>query len=303
MNKIINFHDVNDANWFGEVLSILKKKYNLISIHELESYYYENKSYKNACHITIDDGDMSFYETIYPILKIMNVPATLFVSPLICSEEKNFWFQEIRNFNPVNLKIIISKYLQVDLKYLNPYPLNVILKTQRIEDIRQIIDQYEILFGSIESDAQNLKTEQLIEIDKDGLVIIGAHTNNHPILANESDETSNKEIVDSFLQLKNILGHEIYYFAFPNGIPHLDFGQREIDTLNSINCKIAFSTKSNNFTKRDNPLSIPRFGFSFGSSYYIKAKLLTGKFWEQAKILKGIDEKNIRLKLTNIIMQ
>ena len=33
-----------------------------------------------------------------------------------------------------------------------------------------------------------MSIEQLKEIDRDGLVTIGAHTMNHPILANENDE-------------------------------------------------------------------------------------------------------------------
>ena len=40
-NKIINFHEVNDIKWFENVIIILKKKYHLISINELEAFYYE----------------------------------------------------------------------------------------------------------------------------------------------------------------------------------------------------------------------------------------------------------------------
>lgn len=303
MNKIINFHDIHDADWFEQVLTILKNKYNLISIHELESYYCEGKQFNNACHITVDDGDIAFYKSMYPILKKMKVPASLFVSPEICIDEKNFWFQEIRNFNPIDFKLIISKYLQIDFNFLSPYPLTVILKNLKIEEIWELIDLYKNQFHVGESNAQNLNVEQLIEIDREGLVVIGAHTNNHPILANENDEKSKKEIIKSFDGLKQLLGHDIHYFAFPNGTPDLDFNQREVDTLKSINCRIAFTTQPKNFTKKDAPLCIPRFGFSFGNKYFIKTKLFLGEYWEHTKNLKGISEKNIRIKLKSKLLR
>jgi peptidoglycan/xylan/chitin deacetylase (PgdA/CDA1 family) len=299
MNKIITFHAVQDAAWFDKVLTIIKRKYIFISIHELESYYYDAKQFNNVCHITIDDGDKSFYETIYPILKKKKIPATLFVSPKMCKEEKNFWFQEIRNFDINNFKLITSNYLKIDFKQLSPFSLNDILKNLRIEEIWQIIKLYKNHFNLKDEIAQNITFKELIEIDRDGLVAIGAHTINHPILANENDEICKKEIIDSFNELQYLLGHKINYFAFPNGLPNVDFGQREVDTLKSINCKLAFSTQINNFCKNDDPLCIPRFGFSFGSKNFIKSKLFLGQYWEIGKKIKGISEKVIRLKLRN----
>ncbi len=37
----------------------------------------------------------------------------------------------------------------------------------------------------------NLTREQLIELNNSGLIEIGSHTNNHPILVNESDKVLN----------------------------------------------------------------------------------------------------------------
>ena len=40
----------------------------------------------------------------------------------------------------------------------------------------------------------NITKEQLMELNNSGLVEIGSHTNNHPILANESDNMLEWEI-------------------------------------------------------------------------------------------------------------
>jgi peptidoglycan/xylan/chitin deacetylase (PgdA/CDA1 family) len=298
MNRIINFHAVQDTDWFRKMLNILKNNYNLISIQDLESYYYDENQLSNTCHITIDDGHKSFYETMYPVLKEMEVPASLFVSPQICLEGKNFWFQEIQSYKAIEFKLVISKYLKVDFKHLSPYSINTILKILKIEDIWKIINLYKNQFQVGKLKAQNMNIQQLIEVDRDKLVAIGAHTNNHPILSNEDDETSKQEISASFVQLEEILGHQIKYFAFPNGLPNLDFGQREIDILKSINCKLAFTTQAKNISNNDdNAFCIPRFGISFGNVPFIKSKLLLGAYWEHLKIVIKNSESINRNKL------
>jgi len=302
MSKIINFHDVHDSEWFEMIITILNNKYNVISIDALESYYYERGYLKNACHFTFDDGDKTFYDTIYPVLKKHNIPASIFVSPRIILECENFWFQEIQGFNQTDLKKIFSKHFQIDYKILNHYSLNMIFKNLKIDDIWYIIETYKEQYKVEVKKVKNMNVEQLLEIDRDGLVVIGGHTLNHPILANESEEKSKKEIVDSINGLREILGHEIKYFAIPNGLPNLDFTAREIDILKNNNCRLAFITIQRDFTINDNPLSIPRYGISSGDSdYFIRAKLFLGDYWEKFNYLKIKREKRKRNELKKII--
>ena len=223
MNKVINFHDVRSIVWFEKTLNILKNKFNLVSIKDIEDFYYNGKTLKNSCHLTIDDGDKTFYNIIYPVLKKMNIPATLFVSPKICTDLSNFWFQEIRVMDPDKMKKIISEDYKIDLTMLQPYSIFVILKNMKINQIWALIGRYKSLYNLPPIENQNMSIEQLSEIDRYGLVTIGAHTMNHPILANENDETSKQEIVDSIRGLENILDHQVKYFAYPNGTPNLDF--------------------------------------------------------------------------------
>lgn len=298
MNKIINFHDVNDPDWLDSIISLIKSKYRIVGVDDLGSYYYSGKQLKNVCHVSIDDGDNSFYNIIYPVLKKNNVPASLFVSPEICIERKNYWFQEILSFNKDYLLKVISEYLSVKTNVINKYPLFIVLKNLRINDIWDIIDQYRMEFNITNNEPQNMNIDQLKEIDKDGLVTIGAHTLKHPILANEDNIKCESEITGSIKDLEEILDHEIKYFAYPNGLPDLDFGKREITLLRQNNCRIAFSTDNKDFTSKDNPLSIPRYGISSNESeYFVRFKLLFGDYWQKLKELKPGNERKIRMKL------
>lgn len=261
MIRVINFHDVRDMVWFEKVVLILKKKYNIIRTKDLVDYYVNNKRLSNSCLLTVDDGDKTFYDVIYPILKKYNVPAVIFVSPEAASKHKNFWFQEARGLG------------------LN----SEAMKKENLDTMWRKIDEAKTNKKAGDKEPQNMTINQLLEIDKDGLVEIGAHTMMHPILANETDIRSKSEIVDSINGLEAILNHPIYSFAYPNGQPNIDFGEREIEVLKNTTCKIAFSTKSRNIHKTDNIYSVPRFGLSYGSTLFIYIKLFMGKYWNIVK--------------------
>jgi peptidoglycan/xylan/chitin deacetylase (PgdA/CDA1 family) len=302
MNKVINFHDVRDKNWLEEVLVFLKRKYRIIPVSDLESFFYSRQESKNSCHITVDDGDKTFYDIMYPLLKKYNLPATLFVSPRICSEQGNFWFQEILNFNENEIKKVIADYLQIDYRLLGEYYVLHICKNLRLNQIQDIINTYKRQFGTDAQESRNLNINQLLEISSDSLVQIGAHTQNHPILANEEDWSSRNEIIDSFNGLKDILGYEVKYFAFPNGIPSYDFGERELDTLKSTGCRLAFSTLHKDFEQGDNPLMIPRYYVSHGNINFIRFKMSFGKYWNAVRSLKVKSEEQARTELRKLLL-
>jgi peptidoglycan/xylan/chitin deacetylase (PgdA/CDA1 family) len=195
------------------------------------------------------------------------------------------------------MRKIISEDYDIDMNILKSYSMNVILKNMKVTQIWELIRKYNLLSNLPLKEHQNISIEQLREIDRDGLITIGAHTLNHPILANESDETSKQEILDSIRGLENILEHEVKYFAYPNGTPNLDFTVREIEILKNANCSLAFSAEKKNFTLTDIPLSIPRYGLSTGSKFFIKAKILLGKNWDSVKNIISKDEVSLRIEL------
>lgn len=290
MNRVINFHDVYDKVWFEQTLLILKRKYNIVDIKEVDNYFHKKRNLKNACLITVDDGDKTFYDVIFPILKKHKVPAVLFVSPEIILKDKNFWFQKIKNFDQDKLKYIISDYSNVDIKIFKGYSIECILKNYQIKDINSIILNYQNQYNIKETRRYNINLEQLEEIDKSELVTIGAHTQNHPILANENDKDSMSEIFDSIDVLAEILGHDINYFAYPNGQPKLDFTKREIDYLKRKKIKLAFSTRADSFKINNDCFAIPRFGISYGGKSFVLLKLFLGKYWETIKKVMKKDE-------------
>ena len=75
---VFNFHNEQDATLFEKIIVSLKAKYQLVSIGELERLLLQKKKPDNICHISFDDGERSFYNIIFPVLKKYDVPVSLF---------------------------------------------------------------------------------------------------------------------------------------------------------------------------------------------------------------------------------
>ena len=301
-NTIINFHKIYDKEWMESVLLYLINNYNIVALQDIESYYYNQKLLHNCCHITFDDGDRSFYTIVYPLIKKFQLPVSIYVSPKIVKTGENFWFQEIRNYNKEVLRTIINNKYPY-LKSINPkIPISAIFKSLQLTQIWEIIDEYRSIMKIDSEKRMNMSVDELKEVYDSGLVEIGAHTQNHPILANETETTAQYEIQSSILELSEILADPVKYFAYPNGIPQIDFGKREMNFLKAMNIKLALSTENKSFSIKDNPLNIPRNGISKGNKSFLFMKLLIGSKWDIVKKLcLGKQEDDYREEIRNII--
>lgn len=294
-NTIINFHVIKDIEWMESILLVLKRHYNFATSDQLEGYYYNNSKLKNVCHITVDDGDQSVYQHLFPLIKKHNIPISIYVSPYSVKTGRNFWFQEIKNYNYKNLLECYNEKNYSEVLYNNDYQVHALLKSLKIDDINGLIGFYQHKFGITIKESVGMNLDQILELKDSGLVEIGAHSQTHPILKNESFEKSKFEIESSIDELSEMLGQKVRGFAYPNGIPGLDFTEREIKILESCKIKLAFTTEKRRFTKFDNPLSIPRNGISKGGSSFILIKLLLGDNWSLLrKFLKGKQEMDYR---------
>ncbi|MCF8253272.1 MAG: polysaccharide deacetylase family protein [Bacteroidia bacterium] len=298
-NLIINFHVINDSKWFEKVVLLLKSKYTMVELAFFEnSDNYLKK--KGFCHLTFDDGDRTFYTIAYPILKKYNVPATIFVSPKSVVNQENFWFQKVQDFDKNTMNKILSKELSLPLEKISKTGFINILKCLTLTQINEIIVRYKKETNTQAKSFQNMNLSEIFEVEKSGLITVGAHTLNHPILKNENDKICFKEISESITDLQKLLGHEIKYFAYPNGAPKEDFGDREIEILNKQNIAIAFSSESKFISRNVNRLAFPRLGLSNGSMAYVKLKLTLGANWERLKSLLPNTEIKNRRYVTSI---
>ncbi len=299
-NLIINFHDITDSYWFESVIMLLKSKYTFVDL----VFFENNNNYKingGFCHITFDDGAKTFYNNAYPILIKHAVPATIFISPKCVISRRNFWFQEIRGYNQYEMTKILSHELSLSHKTIIKIPFVAILKCLPLNIIEKCISSYQKSTNTPPKACLNMNTDEILEVEKSGLITVGAHTLNHPILKNETDNKSHFEIEGSIKELSQLLRHEVRYFAYPNGIPNVDFSERELNFLLRNNIILGVSTEAKFISFKDNRLSLPRFGLSYGNIHFITIKLFFGSKWEKAKSFLRNSELKSRRKIVFLL--
>lgn len=304
---VLVFHKEDDGPLFEKIIIALKTRYTLVSVAELENLLHNKVTFKNICHISFDDGYKSFYTVIFPILKKHQVPVSLFVSPEIIRNNSNYFFQEIEGYDDKLLKKILAQRLDMPVDSISKFSVMAIFKCLPASTIKDIIAQYQLQTSCGIKDSENINIHQLKEMSASGLVTMGAHTINHPVLVNESDAGCRDEITDSIKQLELILGYRVKYFAYPNGRPELDFGEREIKQLKENNIALAFTTELNHISLNTNPLCIPRMGFARMAlsplNPLIYFRLNAGKKWINIKGIGKLSEKEIRRKIKALILK
>lgn len=297
MNRNINFHQVRNSVWFDGIIRHLKSKYTFITAADLEKSIACGEPLKNTCHITFDDGDISFYNIVLPILVKHEVPATLFVSPKVCRQRINFWFQDLMAFDLHRMKREIPDFTGIPADSIIKVSIVSILKSLPISHIKALLRLCSYKQNIPELPFQNVNVQQLRTIIRTGLVTIGAHTLNHPILKNEDDMTSRYEISSSVEDLADLLDREVRYFAYPNGIKELDYSQREKDNLRECGIRLAFENESDETNPIDN-MSIPRIAVSDEESMrQIELKLRFPGLWYSFKRLNPSGEYSERTRL------
>ncbi|HMI78921.1 MAG TPA: hypothetical protein VK484_09005, partial [Ferruginibacter sp.] len=71
---VLIFHKEENGQLFEKIIIALKARYTLLSLEQLEELLISKKEIKNNCHISFDDGDRSFYNITFPLLKKHNIP-------------------------------------------------------------------------------------------------------------------------------------------------------------------------------------------------------------------------------------
>lgn len=297
MAKIINFHDIYDRKWFEDTLDVIQDQYEVVPFGEIKNFYKGKVKSNDISHLTVDDGHISTYSLIYPVLKERGLTASIFVSPKIIEEQINFWYFECGDYNKEKLRICISEVLEIPIEKLKEVYPRSLMKVLRLDQNWEIIKLYQQKYDEPTKPGQYINVNQLVELEKSSVFEIGAHTMNHPILANENDEIAAYEIKTSIEELGKLLNRKITTFAYPNGSIDLDFGSREMRYLQEAEVDYAFSFEFKSLSEKDNLLSIPRYGLYHGNKDFVRKKLKYGSIWEPMKKLLLNNEDKYRKKI------
>lgn len=250
---------------------------------------------KRGVVITFDDGYADNLIEAKPILERLNVPATVFVANANLGSKAEFWWDDLERIFllpgdlPEELYLSIkgqgyrwnlaesSRYTEEEYRRYRQWSvlessrpttrhsvyieLCGLLRDLPVKD-REMVVSVIVKWAGKSVDGRHsqkvLSAEELRKLDEGGLIEIGAHTVNHPVLAKISLEEQIHEIRQNKSVLEGILGHSVTSFSYPFG----GKSDYSIETVSAVK-DAGFENACSNFPgkiKRDtDTYQVPRF--------------------------------------------
>ncbi|MGV8141241.1 MAG: polysaccharide deacetylase family protein [Candidatus Woesearchaeota archaeon] len=228
---------------FNNQMKLVSENYNVLSLDEFVEYVRDGKNFpKNSVIITFDDGYLDSYSNAYPILKKLDIPATIFLTANYIGSDKLFWwdalsymihntklkFFEIEGLGKISLEDRLEAFNRIKalLKGMDDNT-----KDKMLSELSKILG-VKIPKGRMFLDWQQIKSMSKNKVS------FGAHTCNHPILTNISLKDAKSEISSSKSIIEKHIGINVKSFAYPNGHKE-DFNKKIMSILKDKNFECA----------------------------------------------------------------
>ena len=224
--RILMYHGVapQSAQALAEQLHYLVRHFKVVSLETMLDRL-SNGGFPLAHEIvlTFDDGLRNNLTVVYPILRQLQVPATMFVCPGLVDSGAWLWNHEMR----CRMQTLPAPELaELRMKLLAPgTSVDAIvewMKTLRLpQRLMAETTIRQATAGFQPTDAQReafdiMDWEDLRSLDRN-LITVGSHTLSHPILTTLSGEEIESEILESRTCLEQRLQRKIDFFCYPNG--------------------------------------------------------------------------------------
>ena len=224
--RILMYHGVarQGAGELAAQLRYLARHFKVVSLGTMLDRIM-NGSYPLADEIvlTFDDGLRNNLTVVYPILRELQLPATMFVCPALVESGEWLWNHEIR----CRLQMLaIPDLAELRMKLLTPgttvdaiieWMKTLPLQQRRMAEaiIRQATAGFQPTAAQKEAfDVMNWNDLRSLDCD---LITVGSHTLSHPILTKLSGQEIEAEILESRRCLEQRLERKVDLFCYPNG--------------------------------------------------------------------------------------
>ena len=172
-----------------------RQRYSFVSMDDLLN----NSQYllpRKRIVISFDDGFADIYTNAFPILRKLNVPFILFLSPAFMERETYPW------------------WLQLEYCYSDPLEYEHELK-KIFDDPMDMQLHYEKDYPLYQPDKM-LTWPQIEEMIQSGLCTIGAHGTHHNSLIRIDGKSAKTELLESKKRLEERLKIQVQHMSYPN---------------------------------------------------------------------------------------
>jgi len=266
---------------FREQMQYIAGHYHPIPLSELATYLSRGKTLPlDAVAVTFDDGYWNNFSVAFPLLRSLDIPATVFVVTDFVNTSLPLWPDRVEHaiaqFTKEKLALSFGREQVVfdtsSTEYRKSAATVIRQRLKRLpDDIRHdVVKRLEDLAGSRLQDTivgdpvrGPASWEELRELTRDGLIEIGSHTATHAILTRCSEELARREAAASKLLIEECVSRPCRLFAYPNGRPG-DFNAATHSSLSELGYEAAVTTVQGLVNRKTDLFEIPRLSLHSG---------------------------------------
>lgn len=260
---------------FHDLLVFLRRRYDVVPLAELVACdKLKRCRRKPLCALTFDDGYMDNYTNAFPILKEMQMPATIFLTASLVGTEQLLWNDAIsialaRMSETARARRHLHDLLSTAGVFVptplhsrsaaDNFPARIVinqLKTwphARISALLARLQAYVNWNGPLAQNFRLLTWDQVREMQSEG-IRFGAHTLHHCILPVEDAQTSWRELQGSKALIESKLGTRVDAIAYPNGA----YDDETIRMARQAGFRLGLTLQKGYVSSRSDPMRIGR---------------------------------------------
>ena len=244
----------------------VKANFNVLPLTTAVQALREDRLPRRALSITFDDGYADNYAIALPILRRLELPATFFVATGFL--DGGCMFNDVVT---EALRRSTEPDLALDDLGLGHHPLGS--DEQRARTIGRILARLKYFQperrrkaaaeiarragAAVPTDL--MMTSAQVRLLHEAGMTVGAHTVNHPILAEVPAGEAREEMARSRARLEAITGAPVRLFAYPNGTPLRDYRREHAELARELGFDAAVTYARGAARPGDDLFQLPRF--------------------------------------------
>jgi len=254
------------AALFDTHMRALRTHFNCLPLSEAVARLRDGTLPPRAACVTFDDGYRDNVDVALPILRRHEVPAVFFIATGFLDGGRMFndtVIEAIRGatVNELDLSDLDAGRLPLNNRAQRRAAISTCLNAAKYRSFharRDFVSELATRSGAQLPDDLMMDSPQ-VNVLVNGGMEIGAHTVNHPILLKIDDGQARREIADSKRQLEVLTGRPVTLFAYPNGVPGIDYGPAHVEMVRQSGFIAAVSTSVGVSNPSTDSLQLPRF--------------------------------------------
>lgn len=257
-------------NW---IIYFKEKGYEMISVADLEARIHGRLKFKEKSVVfTLDDGYLDNLKYALPVFEKHQVPVCLFVTSCFPEKRAIFWWYLLEKYIEVEKELRFTwRNEQYDFKWESVqegenafHQIREVLRKFTNEEMNSLINGELVTVKHYNEKYRAeiaLNWDQLKTLSEHPLVTIGGHTENHVSLGYLSEKEQEQEVESNRNKIKDYLGKEPLFFAYPYGtLDDVGLSRKGLEKF-----KLAFLNHPGNIFKVNENIGltlVPRIGLS-----------------------------------------